>query len=521
MLAVGVMEAQAQTSQPATLEPGPDPRPRVAVIGIAADAANDERDAWIPTALEELFARRLQRLPTLIVLPTFRLYQARSELTDASGVAPAWLDVVRGLGANYLVSGRCSGLDNALTMELTLLQLGEPGRAEQRVALPTGRLFEVLDSGTRWLLEQWQLPKLADELAARVFQPPSSSPTAVEYHARALLAMRAEKLREALRYAGQSLDRDPHFRPPLAVLAQIETQMGPAGRSSAARRLRVLSDLARLDGDPFDRVRAEIGQSLLLQADGAFDAALTRAETALSLAFEQRDVYGQMAAMTAMCDCYLLQTVPATPALSDAARDTFARGCLQRAAEWQTLEIKTLGALEDVLAGVPASNKLALIYERLDQPDLALELHKRTLAAAVKLGSERQQATAWLYLGQWYSGQKRWPEAIDAITHCLALAEPASQPSVRLVLGGVYVAMELRDEALAQFELAYEKVRHTEDLATQFKCLREIATLRMQLGRRDKAIAALEEAIDLAHVLELRNEKELRAELDGWKQGGT
>ena len=378
----------------------------------------------------------------------------------------------------------------------------------------------MLDEGTRWLLENLELPQLADDVAASVFEPPSRSPTAVDTTP-ALLAMRGEKMREALRYAGQSLDRDKRFRPALALLAQLEMQMGPSGRGSAARRLRVLSDLARLEADPFDRTRSEIGQSLLLQADGAFDAALTRAETALALAYEQRDVYGQMAAMTAMCDCYLLQTVAPTPALSNAARDTFSRGCLQRAAEWQRLEVEMLDALEDALAGVPAANKLALIYERLDQQELALKLHKRTLALAVKLGSERQQATAWLYLGQWYSGQKRWPDAIDAISHCLALADPASQPSVRLVLGGVYVAMELRDEALAQFELAYEKVRNSDDLTTQFKCLREIATLRMQLGRREKAIAALEEAIDLAHVLELRNEKEMRAELDGWKQGGT
>ncbi len=41
------------------------------------------------------------------------------------------------------------------------------------------------------------------------------------------------------------------------------------------------------------------------------------------------------------------------------------------------------------------------------------------------------------------------------------------------------------------------------------------------LDIRDKAIAALQEAIDLAHVLELRDEQRLREQLEQWKTGGT
>ena len=90
-----------------------------------------------------------------------------------------------------------------------------------------------------------------------------------------------------------------------------------------------------------------------------------------------------------------------------------------------------------------------------------------------------------------------------------------------MALGGIYEALELHEEALAQFELAHEAVRKTDDLTNQFACLREIATVRMRLGQREKAIAALQEAIDIAHVLELREEQELRIELAGWQAGGT
>ena len=355
----------------------------------------------------------------------------------------------------------------------------------------------------------------------QVFAPPSASPLPLEYYARAVAAMRAEQPREAVRCATEALDCDKRFRPALLLLAQVESQLGPAARESAARRLRALADLARVEADPYDRVRAEIGRSLLLQAEGAYEAACTRAETALSVSYELQDVYGQMAAMTTLCDLYLLWTPAPNVELSAEARQAFARSNMARAAQWQRILLDMLISLDDVLAGLPAANKLALIHERLGQPEAALELHQKTLAMATALHSRRHEATAWMYLGQWYRAQQRWPEALDAITRCLALAEETSQPAVRVALGEVYQAMNLPEEGLAQFELAYDQVRKTDDLANQFTCLREIAEARMKLGRREKAITALQEALDIAHALELREEPRLREQLEAWKAGGT
>jgi hypothetical protein len=39
----------------------------------------------------------------------------------------------------------------------------------------------------------------------------------------------------------------------------------------------------------------------------------------------------------------------------------------------------------------------------------------------------------------------------------------------------------------------------------------------MSLGRRAQAVAALESAIDIAYALELREEQQLRTELETWK----
>lgn len=515
-----VCAATEPATAPASTRPAADTRPRLAIVDFEPAPDSDSRDAWVPVAIEELLCRRLQRVPDLLVVPTVRLYQARNELAEPNTVPP-WPDVVRGLGASYLLTGRCRGPDNAVSVELNLQRVDDPTFVEQRVTLPAGRVFAALDDVTRWTLERLKLLPLPDAVAGPVFAPPCESPLPVEYYARAVAAVRADKPREALRYATESQACDWRFRPALLLLAQVEAQFGPSGRDSAARRLRGLSDLARMDADPFDRVRAELGQSLLLQVDGGFEAACTRAETALAMAYELRDVYGQMAAITALCDVYLLQPLPETLPSSAEARLTFARNSTARAAEWQNVLLDMLEGLGDRLAGLPAANKLALIYERLGQSEAAFDVHKRTLAMATALGSRRHEATAWLYLGQWYRGQQRWPEALDAMSRCLTLADESSKPGVRVALGEVYQGMNLPEEALAQYELAYEQVRKTDDLSNQFTCLREIASARMKLGRRDKAIAALQEAIDIAHALELRDEQRLREQLETWKAGGT
>ncbi|MEW6252610.1 MAG: tetratricopeptide repeat protein [Planctomycetota bacterium] len=485
---------------------------------MASKEGTDPRDAWMPTALEELFTRRFQRVHGLLVVPTVRLHQARRELQEADA-PPAWPHVIRGLGVNHWLTGEISGAEPQVTLDLVLQRLDVDPLIERRAAF-TGRLLDILDQATRWTLEQFALMPLPDVTSRLVFEPPSRSPSALEYYARAIAALENESLQEGLRCALQSLDADRLFRPALALVAQLESQAGPAGWGPAARRLQALGDLARVDNDHFDRVRAEVGLSLVLQAQGAFDAGYTRATGALELADEHDDIYGRLAALTALCDGYLLRRVPKDD-VPAAAVQTFARANLQHAADWQRLLVHELDELGDFLGELPAANKLALLCEKLEQPDEALALHKRTLALADHLQSRRHQATAWLYLGQCHKRQERYTEAIESLSKCLALADASSQPEVRMARGSVYRAMKLDNEALAEFEAVWEAVRKSDDLPRHFVCLREIAETRMRLGRRDKAVAALQEAIDVAHALELKNEEQrLREQLDEWQATG-
>lgn len=515
--------ASQQPGAGAASQPTAETRPKLAIVGFEAEAGGDPRDAWLATAFEEGLARRLRRVPQLVVLPPLRAYQVRKEVGEPGGPPWPWLKLARTTRIDYLLTGRCRGPDSAVALELTLTHVGEPRaqpRAEpRRMTLPAGRFFAVLDEATRSVLACLGTGELDEAVAKRVFAPPSQSSSAVEYYAKAVAAVRADRPRDGMRYAKDALTHDPRYRPALGLLAQLEMQAGRAGRASAVRRLRALGALARSNDDPLDRANAELALSTIDHANGAFEAAVTRVATALKLAEQHRDVYAQLAALSRMCDLYVTRVLPASRRLAPDAQHDWAEDNLRQAAEWQTALLERLDAIGSKIAALPAASKLALIYERLGDVDAALALHLRTLKMAQELGSRRHEATAWLYLTQCYRQRQQWNEALDAGQHCLKLADADSQPVVRIALGGVYEAVEAHAEALQQFELAYEQVCKTDDLARQYTCLREIAGLRMRLDRRADAIKALQEATDLAYALELSEVDELRAQLDRWRSG--
>jgi tetratricopeptide (TPR) repeat protein len=514
----------AVASQPAASQPQVA-RPLLGVAGFQTDESVDPRDTWLATALEETLAARWHHVPALIVIPTVRAHQARRELQDEDDQLPEWPRVLGALGAKLVLTGRVQGAPDAVVLQLTLKTLGADPQTRGETTLPTGRLFEVLDAATRWTLEQLGVAGLPREAQRLVFAPPARSPSALEYYARAVVAARADRLNDARYYATQACDYDRQYRPALAMLAQLElphgnvtsAAAGMAAFNSASARLRMLSDLARVHADPLDWAAAELGQGMLLQLSGAFDAAYTRFETALATAYEHDSVYGQIAAINSLCDLYLTRGVPADVELSDGQKRRFREQNLRRAAEWQELGLDMLAQLGDLVAEVPAANKLALTYEGVGERERALALHQRTRAAAQRSGSRRNQATAWLYIGQWYQREQRYPEALDATNRSLELASEPMKPVARLALAGVYQSLNEPAAALEQLERAYERIRPGDDLVSQLICARQIADLRMQLGRRDAALAALQEAVDVAHALEHPEEAALREKLKEWK----
>ncbi len=497
-------------------EPSADPRPHLAVAGFVADESVPPREQWLPVAVEEMLAWRLRRIPGLLVVPTLHVVQARRELTEDPAAPPPWGRAVAAVGADWMITGTCSGHTDGLACRLSVLNATD-GTVRAETTLAAERLFTTLDRATDWLAAQFPAAPLAPEMRELVYMLPRS-PSALEYYARALQAARAEQFKDAYYYTTQGLTYDEQFRPGLGMLIQLEIQVGAAGRAAAGKHLRALAELARLHNDLTDQAAAELGLGTLLHASGAFEVAYERYETALGLAYSEGAPYGELAALSSLGDLYLSRRVPAHLNLPEAQVQRLAQQDLDWAAAWQEIALGILERLGDSVAQAPAASKLALTYEHMGDTEAALRAYQRSLAAAERIGSARHQAAAWLYIGQSHQRAGRLPEALDATARSLELAPREALPAVRLALAGMYQAAGQSAVALEQLDSAYAQLRQGDDLAQQLTCIKEIAALRRQLGQHDAARVALQEALDIAHALKSGEEQALQEQLAEWKR---
>lgn len=489
------------------------------IVGFESAPQTEPRDAWIPVAFEEFLTWRLRRVPSLDVTPTVRAYQAWRDLADSPDSRPDWPRVGRALGTGRWVRGVCSGTEDALTVDLTIAATTEVDSSDRTVKLGPDRLPQVLNEATRWLLEQTGAGELNEATRTLVLSPPSESAGAIEYYARAVAAVRAERTRDAVRFAEQAVSYDTNMRPAQLLLAQLELHISDRGRVNAATRLRQLRELARRAGDRLDLAQIELTEGLVLAGKQAFESAAMRFETALNWSRECDEVYTQLAAMTNLCDSHLSRQPPRDEEMSEQARRDFLLEHLRHAAQWQERVLATLGELGDVVSQAPAANKLALIYERLGEPERALQMHELTLRAAQACGSRRTQATGWMFLGQFYRMQGRASDALDATRRCLELADDDARAGVLIAMADIFREMGESTQALEQYEQANRFLGRSEDLLQQMLCLRRIAVLRRELGDRTAALAALQEAYDIAHALRLPERDLIEKQLAEWKAG--
>jgi tetratricopeptide (TPR) repeat protein len=494
----------------------------LAVVGFRGEEELDPRDVWMPLAIEETLARRLRRVPTLIVIPTTRTHQARQELAENEKDAPvAWPRVVHLLGAKLWLRGTCVGTPHALTLNLELIRMGDSDDKPATTQLGPGRLFDVIDEATQWTLGCLNVTPIDTATEKIAFAPPAKSPSALEYYAKALSSARRENLRDGAFYVERAVGYDPTYRPALMLMAKIALRGSAATRARAKPLLARTKQLATQNGDMLDQAESQLTQGLLLMSTRSFDLARQRFESEHASAIERNDIYGEIAALNCLGDLWLSYRPPARAELPDDERRRLRRQSLRRAAESQLCVLEALSRLGDVIAEVPAASKLALIYEELEEPERALEAHQRTLAAANKTGSLRNQATGWLLLGKWYRKHERQQEAREAMTRCLELVPEHAKPATRIILAEVCRGMSLSREALEQYQAAYEATKASYDdtgLMNQFLCLRGIAELRMEQGHRKDAIQALQEALDIAEVQKLTEENAIRQQLAEWKR---
>jgi tetratricopeptide (TPR) repeat protein len=494
------LAAHAQT-------PAPPAGGSIAVVGIEAAASVDAREAWIATAVEETLTWRLRRVGTLTIVPTIRCQQARRELRDSpTSPLAEWPRVLKLLGAARQVRGTFEGHVDNVTLKLECIDLA--GGATQSGTLGPARLFEVIDQATRWVLQTAGVSRLSETVERTVMAPPCQTPSALEYFAKSLAAVHAEKGRDALYYANRAAEYDNRFRAAQLHLALLEIKLDGSARATASMRLRRFADDARRGQDAFDIAEAEHAQGMLMLAAGSYDSARIRFESALEAAQRSGDVYSEIGALNSIADALMGQSGPQPGDAAETAR-------LEQAAARQAQLVALLDRLGDVIGLAPATLKMALILEGLGQADKAMEMHQRTLAAAQAAGSRRGQATAHMLIGQAHLRAGRRDDAVKSTNLCLELADAESRTAARLTLAEIYQdpTAPLLSEALVQYEQALKELQSGSDLARQMRCLRGLARVRYKLGQPGPARAAMQEAVDIAYALQSTDQAALQKEL--------
>ena len=489
-------------------DPAASPQTSVAVVGFENAADSDARDHWMPVAFEEILTWRLRRVPGLVAIPTVRLYQARQELARPDETSPSWTRAVTLGGAKRQLSGSCSGPPEHVVLKLRL----EPTAGDSPPAETTigpARLFEVLDQATRWTLARLGVDRVDTKVSEVIFAPPCATPTALEYYAKAIAASRDRNTRDAVFFVRQALDYDTALVPAQLFMAQLEL-MSSKSRAAASGRLRSVGMLASTRGDLVSQTQAELAQGLILVQSRSYDAAEKRFRSALDRARDARDGYGELAALNNLSDLHLLRCAGPGADLAEAERDAFVQKHLAQAIELQKRALARLVALGDGIAQLPALNKLALTYEQANDDAHAEQMHRRTLALAQQTGIARSEASAWLFLGQWLFRQKRYPDALQALTSCLKLAPEQAARGVHESLADIHAAMNHPRESLVELQKARALV-DASDLSGQLRMLRRIADIQIQLGQTAGAIETLSDAADTAHALQLADdEKKIR-----------
>lgn len=516
--------APAVQAAPAAAAEPVDNRPRIAVIDILPGEGVDPRDAWIGPAVQDVLTWRMRRVPRVVAIPSVRLHQARQELIDDAANPPSWARVAELLGAQKRVSGRFTGLVSGVTLELELISItsaaGTPGAtasAAEAIRIGPAPLFDALDEATRWLLERLGASEIDEPVRARIFGAVCKSTSALEYATKASQALLAENTRDAVYYGEQAIQYDPLFRPAQLMLAQIDIRRSAATRAEASLRLRQVALLAEKAGDRTDRIEAEILLGIVLQLIGSDEPAEQRLQNALSWADEIRDPYARIAAMSTLSELYLTRRPHPAADMTDAQRVAARKADARRAAEWQVVVLRELAAIGDLIAEAPSANKLALIYEQLSESALAFEMHERTLAAARRVGSRRTEATAQMFLGQWYRRHDNLPGARSAFEKCFELATESARPTIRIALADVEQAAGQPDKALAQLRQAYEALKNGDDLVNQLRCLRGMAELQHAAGNAKEALVSLQDALDIASALELPEKVAISKQLNEWR----
>ena len=135
------------------------------------------------------------------------------------------------LGADIVVTGSCSSDSEQLTAQL---QVHDLRSGQSRACHAAGKNVSALLSPLAKQVLVTAGIVLDQSAAGKINGPICASPSAIEYHAKALLAYRAGRHDQARYFSGQALRHDREYRDPRIILAMYRAGRGDVAGAVAS-----------------------------------------------------------------------------------------------------------------------------------------------------------------------------------------------------------------------------------------------------------------------------------------------
>ncbi len=334
----------------------------------------------------------------------------------------------------------------------------------------------LLEAATKAVLESAGVV-LNEEQRKRVSSTPGGSASAVEYHAKAVRAVRTGKPNDALYYVSQSRRYDAHFRPALTLLGQMNIAAGNQAEVSLVFE-RLLRE-AKLDDDPIDLIVAMTQIAIVHQrarrlgvTEKYYQAALDKARQ-IGLTDLEAVLLGAMATLRL-----------------DQRKHNEALVLIQE-------RLRLLELQGDRLGMGPAYLTLGLVHSAGKQTRQALACLSRAAELADEVGIAADKAVALFQIGELNREEGNLDEALKAYRASLAVSEERESGSAYRQIAQVHEQQGQYDEALKMLRKAESVLAGRKAYAQQADCLTRIARIHAKRNDHAKAADIMSEAVEI------------------------
>jgi tetratricopeptide (TPR) repeat protein len=453
--------------------------PRFFVPDFRSSDGSDET-SWVALAVSEGLRNRLGHGGFTRAVSDMRTAAVMGRISGASGAAhDQVVRVAQLLGADLLVTGAVgrSGAGYAAQIRLSPIRPEGPDRS-RNVQEPSVRA--LLDSVTKAVLELSGID-VSEAQRRKIYTLPGGTDSAVEYHAKAIRALRAGRPTDSLHYVAESVRYDSTFRPTMKLLGQMNLAAGNEQEVLAIYE-RLLRQ-AKLDDDPVDEVFAMIQIGMVHQRRGNLSVAEKYYGVAMKKSEEMSLIDLQALALGAMANLRVDQ---------------------RKRAESLALLGQRLQLLEaegDRLAMGPAYMTLALVHAAKGEMKPALDCLDQSAKLADEAGMPSDRAAALFQKGELYKEKGMLDEALESYQASLKLTSELETGSAYRQIAEIYEQQGKFAEALRMLRKAETTLSKRKAYAQQANCLSRIARLQMKDRKPAEAIQTMTEAVDILRDL--------------------